>query len=75
MTPRERVWHPRTQQERARRLGDAGRDGRRKEWPMPEKREEFVEPEIVKHQEKLAEVTALPAIGSASASDDDIRLN
>lgn len=24
---------------------------------MPEKREEFVEPEIIKHEEKLADVT------------------
>ncbi len=32
---------------------------------MPERREEFVEPEIVKHQEKLADVTAQPALGSA----------
>jgi hypothetical protein len=24
---------------------------------MPEEREEFVEPEVIKHQEKLAEVT------------------
>ena len=30
---------------------------------MPERREDFVEPEIVKHQEKLADVTA--QIGSA----------
>ena len=36
---------------------------------MPERREEFVEPEIVKHQEKLADVTA--QIGSA----DDATVN
>ena len=27
---------------------------------MPEDREQFVEPEIVKHAEKLADVTAMP---------------
>jgi hypothetical protein len=31
---------------------------------MAEPREEFVEPEIVKHEERLAEVTAI-SIGSA----------
>ena len=36
---------------------------------MPERREDFVEPEIVKHQEKLADVTA--QIGSA----DDFTVN
>ena len=39
---------------------------------MPERGEDFVEPEIVKHQEKLAEVTAL---GIGSAGDADVTVN
>ena len=39
--------------------------GRRRSL-MSERREEFVEPEIVKHQEKLADVTA--QIGSAAVN-------
>ena len=35
---------------------------------MPERGEDFVEPEIVKHLEKLAEVTALDGIGSADGT-------
>jgi hypothetical protein len=41
--------------------------GRRRNL-MQERREEFVEPEIVKHQEKLADVTAV-AIGSGDIAD------
>ena len=39
---------------------------------MRERREEFVEPEIVKHQEKLADVTAQ---GIGSAGDADVTVN
>ena len=39
---------------------------------MREKREEFVEPEIVKHQETLADVTAQ---GIGSAGDADVTVN
>lgn len=35
---------------------------------MQEKREQFVEPEIIKHQEKLADVTL--QIGYTDQSDD-----
>jgi hypothetical protein len=37
---------------------------------MQDKREEFVEPEIIKHEEKLADVTL-----RVGYSDDDIAIN
>jgi hypothetical protein len=41
---------------------------------MQERREEFVEPEIIKHREKLADVTL--QIGYADiGTDDDILVN
>ena len=39
---------------------------------MPERGEDFVEPEIVRHPEKLAEVTAQ---GIGSAGDADVTAN
>ena len=41
--------------------------GRRRSL-MSERREEFLEPEIVKHQENLADVTAQDGIGSADGT-------
>ena len=35
---------------------------------MQDKREEFVEPEIIKHQEKLADVTLVP-VGYTTDTD------
>jgi hypothetical protein len=40
---------------------------------MQEQREEFVEPEIIKHQEKLADVTL--QVGYSDAASDDVPLN
>jgi hypothetical protein len=37
---------------------------------MQEKREEFVEPEVIKHQEKLADVTLQPGSGDIGADGD-----
>jgi hypothetical protein len=37
---------------------------------MPEEREEFVEPEVIKHQEKLAEVTLQIGSGDIGADGD-----
>jgi hypothetical protein len=36
---------------------------------MQEQREEFVEPEIIKHQEKLADVTLQAGYGDSAAAD------
>jgi hypothetical protein len=41
---------------------------------MHEQRKEFVEPEIVKHEEKLADVTLQVGYSDAS-NDDDIPTN
>jgi hypothetical protein len=37
---------------------------------MQERREEFVEPEIIKHQEKLADVTLRIGYGDIGTDDD-----
>jgi hypothetical protein len=41
---------------------------------MQEQREEFVEPEIIKHEERLADVT-LQVGYSDTSTDDDLPLN
>jgi hypothetical protein len=42
---------------------------------MQEPREEFVEPEIIKHEEKLADVTLQVGYSDTVTSDDDISFN
>jgi len=39
---------------------------------MQDKREEFVEPEIIKHQEKLADVTLLVGYTDDSGADGTV---
>jgi hypothetical protein len=39
---------------------------------MQQPREHFVEPEIVKHQEKMADVTARIGYGGTDSGPDDI---
>ena len=39
---------------------------------MEQVRKQFVEPEIIKHDEKMAELTGVPSIGSPDGTVDDI---